>query len=77
MLGRRCYQERRRQAGAHERDQIGALLAGAEFAESGVERHDQQEREQHLDTRQGHAQLAEELLQVAIGPLLLGLLAPG
>ena len=37
--------------------------------------HHEQEREQHLDAGQRDAQLLEELLEIAVEPLLLGLVS--
>ena len=64
---------RRRTQEGHEVDR---LLKARDVRKALVERHDEQEREQHLNTRECKAQLTEKLLEVAIEPLLLGLLAP-
>ena len=61
---------------AQEGHEVDRLLKARDVRKALVERHDEQEREQHLNTRECKAQLTEKLLEVAIEPLLLGLLAP-
>ena len=57
--------------------EVEGVLEARDVREALVERDDEQEREQHLDARQRDAQLPEQLLEVAIEPLLLGLVAAG
>ena len=63
----------RGRGGAQERHEVDRLLEARDVREALVERDDEQEGEQHLDARKRHAQLTEQLLEVAIEPLLLGL----
>src|SRR5918992_1229675 len=67
-----CGRRRAEQGGEEHR-----LLELRHVGETLVERHDQQEREQHLHPRQSDAQLPQHLLEVAVEPLRLGLLATG
>ena len=60
---------------AQESHEVDRLLKARDVRKALVERHDEQEREQHLNTRECNAELTEKLLEVAIEPLLLSLLA--
>ena len=64
--GRRREQQRHEVDGALERRDVGEAL---------LERHDEQEGEQHLNARKRDPQLLEELLEIAVEPLLLALVA--
>ena len=68
-------QARAGRRGAQEGHEVDRPLEARDVRKALVERHDEQEREQHLNTRERNAQLTEKLLEVAIEPLLLGLVA--
>ena len=73
MVRGRRDQARARRGRAQEGHEVDGLLEARDVREALVERDDEQEREQHLDAGQRHAQLTEQLLEVAIEPFLLGL----
>jgi hypothetical protein len=60
-----------------QRDQVDPLAKRVQLDPALVERHDEQEREQDLDPGESHAQLREQLEQVAIEALLDALVAAG
>jgi hypothetical protein len=63
-------------AGEHRRQQrhvVDVPLEGRDVDPPLLKRHDEQEREQELDPRNRHAQLLQELLEVAVEPLFLAL----
>ncbi len=70
VVRRRRDQQRRGQQRRGQGDHVGGLLIRLE---AGVERHDEQEREQHLHAGESDAELVEELdqLLVELLPLLL------
>jgi hypothetical protein len=57
------------------RNRSHVLLELAHAREAVLKRHHEQEREQHLHPRQRHPELAQQLAQVAIHALPVGLLA--
>ena len=59
---------------AHERGEVEVALERGGSAEPLVEGRHEEEREQHLHSRQRHSQLAHQLGQVAVQALELGLL---
>ena len=74
--GRRDQADRGRRGG-QERYEVDRLLEGRDRRKALVERHHEQEREQHLHTGKRDPQLAEHLLQVAIDALVFALVATG
>ena len=72
---RRRDQQDRCEQREQQRAQVQRSLETAHRAEALVEGCDEQEREQHLNARQRHAQLPEQLVQVAVVALELRLVA--
>ena len=70
-------QQRRRERGQQQRREVDLLLEGADRGEVLLERDREQEGEQHLDPRQRHPQLLQELAEVAVEPLVFGLVSAG
>src|SRR5436190_16579297 len=73
MADRRRGQENRRQGDCDEHTEVELLLEVVQIVEPVGEGNGQQEGEQNLDTRQRHSQLLEQIGEVAVGALLLGL----
>jgi hypothetical protein len=69
MTGRRRHRPDRRERGGDQRAEIAVALEGGDSGETGVGRHDEQEREHHLHARHEHSQLAAQFLEAAIRTL--------
>jgi hypothetical protein len=63
--------------GREQRDEVHVALEVRDLGEALLERDREQEGEQHLHARHRDTQLVEELVELAIEPLVLGLLALG
>ncbi len=70
MVCGRSYQERDRAGRAAQAGEIDVSADLAELPECLLERHDQEEREQHLDSGQGDAQLIQKLDELPIHAFL-------
>ena len=73
MLDRRRHQERDREGGEQQRDEVDVALEVVDVAEARRERDGEQEREEHLHAGKHDPQLLQELVEVAVEALLLGL----
>ena len=71
VVNRRCDEQDRGQRGGEQREEVEVLLEARDPQEALVEGHHQQEREQHLDAGQSHAQLGQQLGQVSVDPLVV------
>jgi hypothetical protein len=74
VVGDRPDQQRGRRRGKGHAGHVEVPLRGAELDEPGGERQRKQEPEQHLHAKAGHAQLLDQLTEVAVVPLRRGLL---
>ena len=66
VMHRRRDQQRRGRSNAHERHEIVVAIERGQLAEAGVERHHQQEREQHLNPGARDRKLVQQLDRVAV-----------
>jgi len=66
MLSRRRDRADRCERRQHQCHEIHGALEVPDMREPGVERHDQKKGKEHLYARDDHAQLAGQLLQIAI-----------
>ena len=76
MVGGGGDQEHRRDRGQQQRREVDLLLERRDFGEVLLERHRQQEGEEHLHARQRHPQLLQQLAKVAVEAFPLGLFSP-
>ncbi len=76
VVGRRRDQQRRRERRQQQRREVGLLVEFADRGEVLLERHREQEGEQHLHPRQRDPQLLQQLAEVAVEPFVFGLVAP-
>ena len=67
----RSDQQRGRQDRGEQRDEVDVTLQMRRLREATRERDRQEKREQHLHAGQRHAELVQELDQLAVDPLLL------
>ena len=70
MLRGRCDHADRRERRQQQGHEVDGFHKSAHVCEACRERDDQQEREQNLHARHDHAQLARQLLEVAVKALL-------
>jgi hypothetical protein len=75
VIGHGPDQQYRRQGRQDQADQVQVPLAGAELGELGRERQGEQEPEQDLHPQPGDAQFLQQLTEIAVIPLRLGLMA--
>jgi len=72
VAGRRDH-EHRGHRGGDDGAHVDVLLHLGRLLPAGSERHGQQKGEQHLNARQGNANLVQQLDQLAVDPLLRSL----
>src|SRR6185503_5973127 len=68
-------QQDRGQRRQNERDEVGVALEGGRIREARLERNGEQKREQHLNSWERNAELAEQLEQLAVDALAFALLS--
>jgi len=70
VVGRGRHEERRADRRRLQRPEVQDALRARELAEPAGERHGEQEREEHLHAGERHAELVEQLDQLAVEALL-------
>ena len=73
VIGGRRDEERRRDRGRQQRAEVHVLLELGHLREALLERDREQEREEDLHARHRDAQLLQELVELAVEALVLGL----